>query len=1048
MTLVVYKSSAGSGKTTTLVNEYLKLTLKNPHDFRHVLAITFTNNAANEMKSRVLYALEKIINGNARDDGELKQLLEALQLEDDELVDRARELQKLIIHRYDEFSISTIDAFVHRIVRTFSTDVQLPRNFEVVIDKDDFVPDIVEELFNRVGNDDALTDIMVNFVLSQVDQEKSFDPATVVTGYVEKQLDEEGFDHLEKLSALGAANFAEIIDRLTKKLAILKKNIKTIGQEAMEAIQANNLEAGDFYQGNKGIYSYFRKCSRMDNTKDIEPNSYVLKTINEDKWVSGKITLAAGNAIHSIKGDLIRYFDLLARIKDEYLLLSIIYRKIYALALSGEIRSIFNEYSYRTQKVHISEFNKRISLTVSEQPVPFLFERLGRKYRYLLIDEFQDTSILQWKNLFPLIEESLSYGHFNMLVGDAKQAIYRFRNGEVELFSSLPELYAFEKDPELAGRKKLVAEHYREVPLDMNWRSQSKIIEFNNSFFGAVKKMMNQRIQMIYEGHEQKTPDSERKKGGFVSIDLLEAEKSGDYDKMRLEKIRENVIRLTGSGYNYSEICILTRTNRSATEVASFLLENNYPVVTSESLLIKRAPEVRVIIALLRLMNMPDDAIALADFIRHLLLVRGDDHFHSTYRLISTEKHKGLRWVLQQLDINWNVDNAVNLPVYEIVETIIREIELNKESNIYLQYFLDFVIESQDNGKGNVANFLEHWDKKNEKLFISMPEGGDAISVMTVHKAKGLKFETVIVDITNRSNKKGRTEFYNPLQHQEFPELDVVLLPLSKELSGIHLEDEYTREEEKTELDFLNLVYVAFTRAVSVLMIMGHKGSKTNDKFAQLLKLFLESKQMWEEEGEIRYATGELTLHVAKEKKEEKEKLKLSTFISTSWKDRIRMADADEVYWEAMDSKPARVYGKLIHEMLSQVNYSMDVDRIVNKYKGMLVIDDPEAKQIKEKISEVVSHPLLTPLFDPGAAVMNEQDIVDLSGPKSLFQRPDRVVILPDRWVVVDYKTGQQEKKHIDQIKHYGQLLEQMGEGIVEKKLVYINEKVEIVEVS
>jgi ATP-dependent exoDNAse (exonuclease V) beta subunit len=1048
MTLVVYKSSAGSGKTTTLVNEYLKLTLRNPYDFRHVLAITFTNNAANEMKSRVLYALEKIIDGNARADGELKQLLETIQLEDGDLIKRAKELQKLIIHRYDEFSISTIDAFVHRIVRTFSTDVQLPRNFEVVIDKDDFVPDIVEELFSRVGNDNALTDIMVNFVLSQVDQEKSFDPAAVVTGYVEKQLDEEGFDHLEKLSTLGAAGFAVIIDRLTKKLDVLKKNIMTSGKEAMDAIHANHLEAGDFYQGNRGIYSYFQKCSRLDNAKDVEPNSFVLKTIDEDKWVSGKIAAAAGNTINSVKGELRRYYALIAGMKDEYLLLSIIYRKIYALALAGEIRSIFNEYSHRTQKVHISEFNKRISLTVAEQPVPFLFERLGRKYRYFLIDEFQDTSILQWKNLFPLIEESLSYGHFNMLVGDAKQAIYRFRNGEVELFSSLPDLYAFENDPDMAGRKKLIEDHYEEIPLDMNWRSQSQLIDFNNSFFSAVKQGMNQRIQTIYKGHEQRIPDNDNKKGGFVSIDLLEAEKSGDYDKLRLEKIRENVARLSQHGYHYFEICILTRTNRSATEVASFLLENGYPVVTSESLLVKRAPEVRVIIALLRLMNRPDDAIALADFIRHLLLVRGQDQFHDAYQRISTAKHNGLGWILRQLDMDWDVDNAVNLPVYEIVETIIRELELNRESNIYLQYFLDFVIESQDNGKGNTANFLEHWDRKSQKLFISMTDGGDAIRVMTVHKAKGLKFETVIVDITNRSFKKGRTEFYSPLQHPEFPELDVVLLPLTRELSGIHLEDEYTREEEKTELDFLNLVYVAFTRAVSALMILGHKGSKTNDRFTQLLRLFLESEGLWEEEGEIRYSSGKLASRSSKVKKEDEEKLKLSTFISTSWKDRIRMADADEVYWEAMDSKPARVYGKLIHEMLSQVIYSKDVDRIVDKYKRMFFIDEPEAEQIKEKISEVVSHPSLLPLFNPGAVVMNEQDIVDLSGPNPLFQRPDRVVILPDKWVILDYKTGQKERKHMDQIKRYGQLLVKMGNGKVEKKLVYINEKVEVIEVD
>ena len=241
MALVVYKSSAGSGKTTTLVNEYLKITLRQPHQFSHVLAVTFTNNAANEMKSRILESLEKISAGLAWEEGELQDVLSDLGMEREEIVTKASELLKLIIHRYDEFAISTIDSFVHRIIRTFATDVQLPQNFEVVIDKDDFVPDIVDDLFSKVGHDKALTDILVRFVLAQTEEERSYDPGRMITTFVEKQLDEEGFEHVEQLAKMDAETFISVINRMFTQLQVQKEIIRSLGQEALGLLEENRI---------------------------------------------------------------------------------------------------------------------------------------------------------------------------------------------------------------------------------------------------------------------------------------------------------------------------------------------------------------------------------------------------------------------------------------------------------------------------------------------------------------------------------------------------------------------------------------------------------------------------------------------------------------------------------------------------------------------------------------------------------------------------------------------------------------------------------------
>ena len=302
---------------------------------------------------------------------------------------------------------------------------------------------------------------------------------------------------------------------------------------------------------------------------------------------------------------------------------SLVYRKIYDVALIKEIRLLFDEYADRNQKVHISEFNKKISESISGQPVPFIYERLGRRYRYFLIDEFQDTSILQWQNLLPLLEESLANGNFNMLVGDAKQAIYRFRNGEVELFSNLPKLYPEAKTPLENSTEKSLEAHYEEVVLGTNYRSDQVIVDFNNRFFQAVTDGLQGKNKIVYAAHHQVVPPEKKKENaGFVKIELIEAEKAEGYREIRLEKIRTYIDELINKGYDNKDICVLTNQNKYAAEIASFLIGNGYDIISHESLLIKNAPEVRMIIAFIKLYLDIEDKIQLAHFIENLALVK------------------------------------------------------------------------------------------------------------------------------------------------------------------------------------------------------------------------------------------------------------------------------------------------------------------------------------------------------------------------------------------------------------------------------------------
>jgi ATP-dependent exoDNAse (exonuclease V) beta subunit len=339
------------------------------------------------------------------------------------------------------------------------------------------------------------------------------------------------------------------------------------------------------------------------------------------------------------------------------------------------------------------------------------------------------------------------------------------------------------------------------------------------------------------------------------------------------------------------------------------------------------------------------------------------------------------------------------------------------------------------------------WDKKKEKLYITMPDGGDAIKIMTVHKAKGLKFEAVILDATSRGNKKSKSEYWTDIEIEGVEELKVGLFPITASLKKIGFTEVYEEEDEKTMLDFINMVYVAFTRPVSALFLFGHTGGRP-EKFSEYLLKYLETKEDWQETSDEAYEIGELSQPIRKENSEEKEVLVLNKLFSSSWENQIRIAKADEVYWEAIDSKPARVYGNLIHTMLSKIITTDDVEDVVNAYQLSAVIDEQEAKEIREILLKVVSHPQLKHLFSKDVIVKNETEVLDPFSKSAAIQRPDRVVLTGTVLVVIDYKTGEKEKSHIKQLEQYGRVFQQLGYTKIDLKLVYISSVVEVIEVS
>jgi len=1042
MPLIVYKSSAGSGKTTTLVSEYLKLALVNPNSFRNILAITFTNKAANEMKQRIISTLKSMTDASNELGPALSDLVNALKLDRVALSTRSQILLSLILHNYDEFAISTIDSFIHRIIRTFATDVQLPQNFEVVIDNDEIIPDIVSNLYEKVGSDKELTKVLINFVLSEADEENSYDPTSKLIEFVEHHMKEDGFRHISKLDNLNISQLGDIIIRINKKIATDKSKIIQKATSCVNLCHENGLEIGDFFGGKNGILGYFTKLMNFNVADEkLFPGKNVQKTVEEDKWFVSKASPATQQSISQIIPELTDSYNYIIDLIGSYFYFRLLYSKIYSLALVHEIRNLFIEFTEQTGKVHISEFNKKISTEIADQPVPFIYERLGRKYRYFLIDEFQDTSVLQWYNLLPLIEESLSYNNFNMLVGDAKQAIYRFRSGEVELFSSLPKLYNNDGSQLSLARQNLLQREYQEVILSTNWRSYSEIINFNNSFFETIIETLSDRTKLIYKNHNQIVPNN-GKNGGLVSLNFIVEDDADEYEKEKLLNIQKFIEQLKGNGFKEKDICILCRTKKNIIPIAAFLLENNYNVVSSESLLLTNSPNVRLIIAFFKLLVYPDNEIAMSEFLDiYLKLKSRSDSFDDVFRIIRSSKTQGVVAIFNYFNIKVSTADILSFSTYEIAEFVIREVIQNKNANIFVQYLLDYIFET----KLPLDLFIDSWEDKKNNLFITIPEDVDAIQIMTIHKAKGLDFQSVIVDAAMLRSQNTKAEYWEDINLPDFKELKVGLFPLTKKLEHINRLSIYEEEATKTELDFLNVIYVATTRPVKALFTISQvKSRNPKDKFASYLVSYLTAKGMWDD-NKMNYNFGELPEQKLHKEASNNSIINLETFVSSKWQKLISVAPSEDIIQEALAGISSQSYGKLIHKILSEIKILEDVGQVINVLKSSGLLSNYDVNIIEDTILNVVTHADLQKYYQPGLIIKNETELL-LSNSKII--RPDRVVVDNNGMLtIIDYKTGEEKVEDYNQLSNYKEAFLKIGYSSVETILVYIGDVARVVNV-
>jgi len=1033
----VYNASAGSGKTFTLVKEYLKVLLSadDIFTFQKILAITFTNKAAGEMKERVISNLESFAEG---EENELFGIIsDEIAFDKETIQIRSKKILEVILQNYSAFSITTIDSFTHKIIKSFAYDLGLSLNFEVEMDAVSLLNEAVDVLISKIGTDKRLTKLLIEYSLDKIDDDKSWDISRDLNEFAKVLLNEDDIHHFRELSERKLEEFTDLKSKLFTHQKELKESFSKVGEACTQLIADKGLEQKDFMRGT--IPKLFNDIKdKSVNFSFLTRAETIQKAIDNHQYYSKSTTDAIAQDIESIVPQIITHFNTSKEIYSKFLLNKLALKNLIPLAvlnnINQELENIKEESNIRLN----AEFNQLISDNIKEQPAPFIYERIGQRFQHYFIDEMQDTSVLQWKNLIPLIDNALAQENSNLLlVGDGKQAIYRWRGGKADQFI---ELGASAQNP-FSITKEI-------KNLETNFRSFSEVINFNNSFFQHTANFLQNDAykNLFLEGNIQ---FENSKKGGYISIDFLEKEEEKEEEQLKYpKKVLEHILALK-SEFSLGEICVLTRTKKDGVAIANYLSENNISIVSSETLLLNTSAKVNFIVDVLKVLQNPNDEEARFEMLyflyHHLSIFNDKTTFLKEYVVLENQQ---IFKELQKFNITFDIHRFNQFPFYEKIEEIVRGFKLVETSDAYVQFFLDVVLEQQRKST-DVNAFLDFWENKKDKLSIVAPESENAVQVMTIHKSKGLEFSVVIfpgdVDIYRQINPKVWLGDL-PENFEDFKEL---LLPFNKELSHVNARglEIYNQQREELELDNFNLLYVALTRAVEQLYVItekkiSSKGIENTNFYSGVFINYLIQQNLWKDDV-LNYAFGsKCRVSVAEVKVSVSETHQ--QFISTSWQDHnvVLLASASKL-WNTAQGE-AIDYGNLFHEILSKIYTEKDVQKVMHLYHQQGYINDEQKNYMLLRIEELINHPELNKFYGEDVIIYNEREIVDVDNQIVI---PDRLVFAANKVAIIDYKTGAVSQDHKQQLLKYERVLQSMNFKVDEKLLVYINDNIDVVKV-
>lgn len=1066
MSLNVYKASAGSGKTYTLAKNFVNLLIANPTDYKHILAVTFTNKATAEMKERIMLNLFLLAYDHKDEPLKSKRssLLSAHVADNKHLgsnaigviTKRCKEALVMLLNDYSQFSISTIDSFVQKVVRSFAFEAGLNASYAVELDKELILTSAIDEMMLSLKDNADLQNWLLSYMQSWLEEKSSWRIESTLLDLVKKFLDETDYKVVLGKSRSEIKAYRE---KMTSIVDSSKANIVEAFRQ-MRALCADNGVDETFFK----LKTRNAIGSRVLGTcTEVQWFEYVEK--NEGKYFAGPQAEAyIENSLYSksAQSDICeRFTNIMKSIEPniiEYNTASKVKEQLYVVGILNDIQKHIETIQQRENVMPISDTSVLLSRLIDDSPVPFIYEKIGSKYKNIMIDEFQDTSHVQWDNFKPLLSNSIDQNEACLVVGDVKQAIYRWRNSDWRLLA-----------------KEIVSEFKNsvtEITLDYNYRSSANVVRFNNYIFApnmmsgllSMPEIMqesvnraiasdNSDIKDIYSTSIQNLPKGKSENQGFVKVKLRPCKSSGnkgvsDDDAETpvvnvATEVAEQIAELHEKGYEYSDICILIRKKCEAQPLVAAMLEMNIPFLSSDSLLLSASPAVKAIVAHYKYMLRPNDEVALADIV--------------SVRMGGSS--------ISELDVDsWKKacaaerDEVLALRGYDLIlmtEQIIARLpkELVHDQFIYVEAFSDCVRSYCEKKHVNLCDFVEYLGQHLDKMVINAPENQNAVTIMTIHKSKGLEFRCVLMPNVSLAINESRQDSYIWVNlPSPYDMISPYPMKYNAELLFSHAADAYRVESLMNAIDMLNILYVAFTRAVDVLVMWGERPKeekgveyKSRTAISEYLLCSLRKlsecggMEMREEDAVLTFTLGETSIVEAKSEEPEQESLYIEPYIAQSWVNQIRVNNEGEK--ERYKSREGMVnYGNVMHSIMERVRRKEDIESAVEKavFNGEVRAADKEEKvrMLRDKIE---SNAITQSWFDDTLRRVFMETTIMSQGHE---YRPDRIMVDRDgKTIVIDYKFGKQHsKKYEAQVREYMQLLKEVGHDVKCGYLWYVEE--------
>ncbi|MEY8758762.1 UvrD-helicase domain-containing protein [Chryseobacterium tongliaoense] len=1040
----VINASAGSGKTYALVQKLLMICLRYPyqqHSIRNILALTFTNKAANEMKERILSWLGNFSAADFAGNADLKNIQKAFEEEGlkitiDELHIRSKKLLDYILHNYSTLNIGTIDRFNSRLVRSFSYELGLAKNFNLEIEAEPFLIEAVDKMLDQIGENETISNSFMDYVDYSLENNERINLNKSLYDSAKEFVKDIHYEHLKNNKSFDDANYENIKNTIRKEIVFNKKQSLELAAQSIELFRSRNIEIEDFAQGKNGIGGFFTKV--LDFYQQKRPG-FPFPTTQEESVVNNYRKGASAKS-KSKEPDIFEILDQLLVNRMKLILLYIETQKkekilsaLLPLKVNKDIQDELKKIEEENDLVLLSKFNILINENLRNEPSAFIYEKVGSQFQHYFFDEFQDTSELQWQNFIPLRDHSISTdGTSFTLVGDPKQSIYRFRGGESKIML------------DIINKNEISPKEAELLVLKDNWRSATNIVQFNNELYHYHSRELQEEHQNIFGSDAEQNPKSSI--AGRVKVNLIENLTNEDFYNDSSERMRKDIQDCLDNGFKFSDITILCRGNFDIFSYSQKLgnLKVNYQgeetgikTISDKGLTLELSHTLQAVIEFLKWETNPKNKPNLIMMMYHLNKlgrINMADFTLEMKTVLDIDSHEEiLQFIRQTYNLQLKQDHFPRFNLYNFVEYYINEFSVGNKETDFLLNFLEMLFNFTQNAGASTKEFLKYWDEEASTYTIQASENIDAIQIMTIHKAKGLEFPVVFIPMMNKNRDSEFTNWFETADNDALKSVNINQFSKNLEVYDVEIEKFNKQNSYKNLIDRLCLQYVATTRPVEQLFFYIQKQNKTSNNLELLEFLQTKNTENADEFDLYEVNPGMLRKH---------SKDKTSTFKT---KDIKTLKNIDEKRTSIKIATPSKNYqvrnekvrtGIFVHELLSKINSKKDIKKVLEAYvlEGQITLE--EKNEIQETLQQIIT--AYSEFFDEKWEVINEKDIMISEKGESRIYRPDRILKNNNEYIIVDFKTGEVTEKNDRQIENYKNVLESLGRKVIKTQLIYL----------